>query len=66
MKELGQLFITGIDGHYLRDQEAEFISKENIGGVILFDRNFESLGQVGELVNSIQELNKAKTSFYRP
>ncbi len=63
MKELGQLFITGIEGPYLRDQEAEFISKENIGGVILFDRNFESLAQVGELVNTIQELNKERPLF---
>ncbi len=63
MNELGQLFITGINGHYLTDEEARFISDEKIGGVILFDRNFESLGQVGELINSIQELNKQTPLF---
>jgi len=63
MKGLGQLFITGIQGHYLTDDEVKFISENDIGGVILFDRNFESIGQVGELVNSIQELNKENPLF---
>ena len=56
MKELGQLFITGISGTQLTEEEKEFIEKENIGGVILFSENYESPAQLAELVNSIQAL----------
>jgi beta-N-acetylhexosaminidase len=56
MKELGQLFITGISGTSLTEDEKKFIQEENIGGVILFANNYESPAQLAELVNSIQEL----------
>ncbi|EQC46929.1 beta-N-acetylhexosaminidase [Bacteriovorax sp. Seq25_V] len=56
MKELGQLFITGISGTVLTEDESKFISEENIGGVILFANNYESPAQLAELVNSIQAL----------
>ncbi|EQC51259.1 beta-N-acetylhexosaminidase [Bacteriovorax sp. DB6_IX] len=56
MKELGQLFITGISGTVLTEDEKKFIRDENIGGVILFKNNYESPAQLAELVNSIQEL----------
>ncbi len=56
MKELGQLFITGISGSVLTEDEIKFISEENIGGVILFANNYESPAQLAELVNSIQAL----------
>jgi len=56
MRELGQLFITGISGTSLTDDEKKFIKDENIGGVILFKNNYENPAQLAELVNSIQEL----------
>lgn len=56
MKELGQLFITGITGTSLTEDEKKFIQEENIGGVILFKENYESPAQLAELVNSIQAL----------
>lgn len=56
MKELGQLFITGISGTILTEDESKFIKEENIGGVILFAHNYESPAQLSELVNSIQAL----------
>ena len=54
MEHLGQLFITGISGTSLTNEEREFLEKENIGGVILFKNNYESPGQLAELVNEIQ------------
>ena len=51
----GQLLITGLSGTELSDEEREFISKEDIGGVILFSRNYSSPSQLGELVNDIQK-----------
>lgn len=56
MSNLGQLVMTGIDGTSLRPEEAEFIQNENIGGVLLFSKNFESPAQLAELVNEIQKL----------
>lgn len=40
-----------------------FIEKENIGGVILFSKNFEDPKQLAELVNSIQKLRKEYPLF---
>lgn len=56
MRDLGQLFITGISGKVLTDEETKFLKDENIGGVILFSHNFESIAQLAELINSIQNL----------
>lgn len=54
--ELGQLFMTGISGLVLTEEEKSFIGDNNIGGVILFRENYESPAQLAELVNSIQML----------
>lgn len=56
VEKLGQLLIIGIRGTSLTEGEAEFIIKNNIGGVILFSRNIESPEQVHALCTSIQAL----------
>lgn len=53
---MGQLFITGIEGITLKDEERKFILDNNIGGVILFKENFSDPGQLAELINDIQTL----------
>jgi beta-N-acetylhexosaminidase len=53
--ELGQLIFTGVSGHTLTEDEFKFLESENIGGVILFSKNYENPAQLGELVNSIQK-----------
>ncbi len=58
MINLGQLIMTGIDGLTLSKDEEEFLEKENIGGVLLFSKNFESPAQLAELVNSIQKCRR--------
>jgi beta-N-acetylhexosaminidase len=58
MENLGQLIITGIDGITLKKEEQQFLEEENIGGVILFTKNYESPAQLAELVNSIQKCRK--------
>ena len=63
MADLGQLFITGISGVHLNDEEREFIESEQIGGVILFSHNYESPAQLAELINSIQHLRKEYPLF---
>jgi beta-N-acetylhexosaminidase len=54
-KALGQLFITGFNGLELSDETSAFLSQAHIGGVVLFTANYESPGQVAELINQIQE-----------
>lgn len=63
MNQLGQLVFTGISGLALTEDEKNFIEKEDIGGVILFSKNYESPAQVAELVNSIQVLRKEYPLF---
>lgn len=58
MINLGQLIMTGIEGLTLSKDEADFLEKENIGGVLLFSKNFESPAQLAELVNSIQKCRR--------
>ena len=58
MNNLGQLVFTGLSGTTLTTEEKNFIESENIGGVILFTKNYESPAQLAELVNSIQVLRK--------
>jgi beta-N-acetylhexosaminidase len=56
LDRLGQLFIIGLEGKTLSANEASFISKNNIGGVILFARNVESPQQVHKLCSDVQNL----------
>ena len=57
MKNLiGQHFIIGLKGTTLNKEEADFIVKNNIGGVILFKRNIESPQQLHALTNALNAL----------
>lgn len=55
-EKIGQLMIIGLKGPTLESSEAEFIVKNNIGGVILFSRNIESPEQVHRLCSELQSL----------
>ncbi|MDA9189431.1 beta-N-acetylhexosaminidase [bacterium] len=63
MKSIGQLLFTGISGLALTSEESKFIEEEEIGGVLLFSRNYESPGQLAELINSIQNLRQEYPLF---
>ncbi len=61
---IGQQFITGLSGEKLTPEESRFIVENNIGGVILFERNLKSLEQIYKLINDLQELSfKQKSSL---
>ena len=53
---INQTLIIGIKGTSLTSEEVQLFENENIGGVILFDRNVESLKQLHNLINHIQKL----------
>jgi beta-N-acetylhexosaminidase len=63
MAQVGQLVFTGLSGLTLTTEEKKFIETEDIGGVILFSKNYESPAQLAELVNSIQGLRKEYPLF---
>ncbi len=57
MRELiGQQLIIGLSGEELTQDEAQFIVENNIGGIILFDRNLKSVEQIHKLVTDVQQL----------
>ena len=57
MRELiGQQLIMGLSGEELQKEEAQFIVENNIGGVILFDRNLKSVEQIHKLISDVQQL----------
>lgn len=64
MEKIGQLFMIGLEGKTLSQQEADFIVKNDIGGVILFDRNIGTPQEVHKLCQSIQALrHKTKEKY---
>lgn len=64
-EKIGQLVMIGIEGHELSESEAEFIVRNDIGGIILFSRNISSPKQVFDLCQQIQKLSK-KTKSQAP
>ena len=63
LEEMGQMIMTGLSGHTLTEEEAAFLEKENIGAVLLFERNYKDPLQLAQLTNSIQKLRKDYSLF---
>lgn len=59
--KIGQHLIIGLKGPTLTAEESKFIVDNNIGGVILFDRNVQSPQQVHQLCQDIQNLRHKLT-----
>jgi beta-N-acetylhexosaminidase len=59
-QKIGATMIVGLQGTSLTAEETKFLVKENIGGVILFKRNFESPKQVFDLTAELRALAKQK------
>src|SRR5271170_7310788 len=55
-QRIGQTFIIGFQDFDPKDEVKKFISTNNVGGIILFDRNIESPAQLGDLTNELQGL----------
>ncbi len=60
---LGQLFILGVEGTALSEEEEKLIKSHNLGGIILFKNNFENPAQLAELSNKIQSLKRDEFFF---
>jgi len=66
LNKLGQLFIIGLKGTKLLPEESDFIVNNNIGGVILFDRNIESPEQLHKLTSDVFHLKDKMKNNYPP
>ncbi|MDX9730269.1 MAG: beta-N-acetylhexosaminidase [Bdellovibrionales bacterium] len=60
-EKIGPSLIVGLQGTTLTADETEFLIRENIGGIILFKRNFESPKQVFELSQELRSVAKRKS-----
>lgn len=56
----GQLFLTGLSGTSLLKEERDFIANEEVAGVVLFSKNYESKKQLITLISDIQNCSKDK------
>ncbi|CAN5725159.1 beta-N-acetylhexosaminidase [soil metagenome] len=59
-EKIGPSLIVGLQGKSLTEDEKKFLVRENIGGVILFKRNFESPKQLFDLSTELRALSKQK------
>ncbi len=59
-EKIGPSLIVGLEGKMLTPDETKFLVRENIGGIILFKRNFESPRQLFELSSELRSLSKTK------
>jgi beta-N-acetylhexosaminidase len=53
MNQIGQLFMTGFDGRMPPDDFLDFFSRENIGGLLLFEDNCNPHSQAEEIIQDI-------------
>ena len=50
------MFVSGFEGTSLNSQTEKLISEQGIGGLILFERNFENPKQLKTLIEDLQSL----------
>ncbi|HJR75550.1 MAG TPA: beta-N-acetylhexosaminidase [Nitrospiraceae bacterium] len=56
-EQIGQLFMVGFLGSSVSQGLEDFIRDYKPGGIILFSRNLESVGQIVDLTNRLQKLS---------
>ena len=63
-EKIGQLFMFGFKGTEITEDIKQFIETHNIGFIILFSRNIETISQVKELTRGIHALGKIPPFIY--
>ena len=62
-QKIGQSLIIGLSGTTLSNEEKTFITKNHIGGIVLFGRNIESPKQLYALTSELQALSTEQPLF---
>ena len=52
----GQMLLAGFEGTHINSDLKELIVDRRVGGLILFERNFENLDQLTRLISELQSL----------
>ncbi len=60
-QQIGQMIISGFHGTTISRETEDLIRNRNIGGLILFERNFESSIQLYNLIKDLQSLALSST-----
>ena len=63
IQSIGSLLIIGFDGTTLSSRTAAFIHDAQIGGVLLFTRNYQGPDQVRRLINGLQNARGSSPSL---
>lgn len=63
-EKLGQMVMIGIQGTKVDDDSLYMLHQFHMGGVILFDRNMESLEQVKQLTSDLQAQSNEKVPLF--
>ncbi len=63
-EKIGQLFMIGFKGTEIPEETRRFIDTHNIGFIVLFARNIESIPQVKELTGNIHSTAKLPPFIY--
>ncbi len=58
MKDMYGRIMIDVEGTSLSQQDKELISNGNVGGIILFSKNFNSFEQISDLVNEIHVIKE--------
>jgi beta-N-acetylhexosaminidase len=62
-EKIGQMMVTGFEGTDLNSQIEDLIVNHHVGGLILFERNFENPEQLTRLTLDLQKLALATPPF---
>ena len=62
-EKIGQMMVTGFPGTDLNPQIEDLIVNHHVGGLILFERNFESPDQLTRLISDLQKLALSTPPF---
>lgn len=56
-EKIGQMLLVGIDGTQLDSQAKRMIAEDNVGGIILYKDNIQSLKSMVTLINDLKKSN---------
>lgn len=63
-EKVGQMLVAGVEGTTPGGDAAEAIQGLQVGGIILFKRNVESLSQLAEFTNELNRLNQGQIPLF--
>jgi len=57
VEKVGQMFMIGLDGTEINHEIVELIQTYKIGGVVIKDKNIESVHKLQHLINELKSAN---------